>query len=167
LEGDVVDFDGYFRNGVPREIRLSKAERVQVRQRARRRLLSHPRKALRFAAVLLLPVLVYLGLWGLLLTIGTESLISQLGAGDPRVGQMFVLLAGGKLGALPIVVISAMIAHRRYYRPHVLAALREMGYEVCGNCGYLLRGLGEDVQNCPECGEPREALQSIARKGNA
>lgn len=123
-----------------------------------RRLLSQ-RELLRCGAVL-----VYLGIWGLLLTLGAEFLITQFGADDPSVSWLFVLLAGAKFGALPIVVISALIAHRRYYRPNVLSVLREMGYEACGNCGYFLCGLREDVTHCPECGEAREApLVSVHR----
>ncbi len=36
-------------------------------------------------------------------------------------------------------------------------ALREMGYDVCLKCGYWLRGLGDEVKRCPECGWRREA----------
>ncbi len=35
-------------------------------------------------------------------------------------------------------------------------ALREMGYDVCLKCGYWLRGLGDEVKRCPECGWRRE-----------
>ena len=41
------------------------------------------------------------------------------------------------------------------WRPLVCAELRVMGFDVCEKCGYWLRGLGEDVQQCPECGAER------------
>lgn len=34
--------------------------------------------------------------------------------------------------------------------------IRERGIDVCLRCGYWLRGLGEDVTKCPECGWRRE-----------
>ena len=41
------------------------------------------------------------------------------------------------------------------WRPHVNQALREMGYDVCGWCGYWLRGLSSSIIKCPECGAVR------------
>jgi len=46
------------------------------------------------------------------------------------------------------------------WKPAVAIALREMGHDVCGSCGYWLRGLSDDVRQCPECGEPREKSSS-------
>lgn len=46
------------------------------------------------------------------------------------------------------------------WRPLVCAELRRMGHEVCPACGYWLRGLGDHVQRCPECGNRREAMSS-------
>ena len=43
-------------------------------------------------------------------------------------------------------------------RPGVRAALRSMGYETCGKCGYWLRDLPDNEGRCPECGAPREAM---------
>jgi hypothetical protein len=40
-------------------------------------------------------------------------------------------------------------------RRHTYRALVRVGYDVCLNCGYWLRGLGEDVKHCPECGARR------------
>jgi ssDNA-binding Zn-finger/Zn-ribbon topoisomerase 1 len=37
-------------------------------------------------------------------------------------------------------------------------ALREYGFDVCPRCEYWLRGLHEDVRQCPECGAAREPL---------
>ncbi|MCH7847838.1 MAG: hypothetical protein IIB53_05690 [Planctomycetes bacterium] len=45
-----------------------------------------------------------------------------------------------------------------FARPRTYKALREMGYDTCLKCGYWLRGLAEDVTNCPECGAKREPM---------
>jgi hypothetical protein len=42
--------------------------------------------------------------------------------------------------------------------PFIYRALREAGYDVCLRCGYWLRGLGDDVTVCPECGAQREPM---------
>jgi len=46
------------------------------------------------------------------------------------------------------------------WRPLVCAELRRMGHDVCLHCGYWLRGLNDDVKQCPECGAQREGLPS-------
>lgn len=35
------------------------------------------------------------------------------------------------------------------------SAMREIGRDVCVECGYWLRGLGNEISQCPECGTPR------------
>ena len=45
------------------------------------------------------------------------------------------------------------------YASSVYKSLREFGFDVCPRCGYWLRGLGEGVKHCPECGAAREALK--------
>jgi hypothetical protein len=35
--------------------------------------------------------------------------------------------------------------------------LRARGYDICIQCGYWLRGLGDEVKNCPECGAERDS----------
>ncbi len=39
-------------------------------------------------------------------------------------------------------------------------ALRDLGHHVCLHCGYWLRGLGDDVKSCPECGAKREPMSA-------
>lgn len=48
---------------------------------------------------------------------------------------------------------------RPRYRYHLRRLCRERGYEVCVKCGYWLRGLGDGVKQCPECGAEREPMQ--------
>ena len=43
-------------------------------------------------------------------------------------------------------------------RREYMHRLRVSGFEVCLQCGYWLRGLGDDVKRCPECGAAREAM---------
>ena len=71
---------------------------------------------------------------------------------------------------IPILILGctlipwAVMRHRS--KPYVHRSLAEAGYESCIYCGYWLRGLGDDVKQCPECGakrepmaQPRDALQ--------
>jgi DNA-directed RNA polymerase subunit RPC12/RpoP len=52
----------------------------------------------------------------------------------------------------------SLILRRFSYAPCVFRELREDGYDVCLRCGYWLRGLGEDIETCPECGSQRVPL---------
>lgn len=52
-----------------------------------------------------------------------------------------------------ITGVNHLFARRRTYK-----ALCDMGYDMCLKCGYWLRGLAEDVTNCPECGAKREPM---------
>ena len=59
------------------------------------------------------------------------------------------------------IALTAMWLGKAYSRgkthaPYVCRALREFGYDVCPDCGYLLRGLSDDINRCPECGWTRE-----------
>ena len=60
-----------------------------------------------------------------------------------------------------IWIIFAAVNHL-FRRKHTILALREMGYELCARCGYWLRGLGDDVKNCPECGAQCEPMPLAA-----
>lgn len=63
----------------------------------------------------------------------------------------------------PIVIaatwLTAAWVGRVTWRPRVTRALREMGYDVCAECGYRLEGLGgaAGAVRCPECGLTRSA----------
>ena len=37
-------------------------------------------------------------------------------------------------------------------------AMRRRGFELCPECGYWLKGLGDDSTRCPECGSPRTEM---------
>lgn len=61
---------------------------------------------------------------------------------------------------VPLVVVGMWVIITALRRPIArranVAALREMGYDVCPDCGYWIRGLGDEVKRCPECGWQRE-----------
>ena len=46
---------------------------------------------------------------------------------------------------------------RRFNRREIRLAMQTLGFELCTQCGYWLKGLGEEVSKCPECGTRREA----------
>jgi hypothetical protein len=66
-----------------------------------------------------------------------------------RAGAPFALLVA-------CFVVGGAVLQRLRFAPCVYRALRHHGYDVCAQCGYWLRGLGDDVLRCPECGMPRE-----------
>lgn len=53
-------------------------------------------------------------------------------------------------------VTAVWLSERHGYAPLVRLAARQHGYDVCLKCGYWLRGLGETIERCPECGTIRE-----------
>ena len=69
------------------------------------------------------------------------------------------------VGLLPSVIVYGIIAFalHRTRTPFVRRALRDAGYEICEPCGYWLRGLGNDVEQCPECGAKRGPFNHESR----
>ena len=55
-----------------------------------------------------------------------------------------------------LLVAGRQIVERAYVAPLGRRLLRERGIDVCIRCGYWLRGLNDDVRECPECGWQRE-----------
>ena len=43
-------------------------------------------------------------------------------------------------------------------RPEHYHRIRLEGFDICLKCGYWLRGLGDEIRNCPECGTKREPM---------
>lgn len=66
-------------------------------------------------------------------------------------------LAAGLLVQLAISYLVIAALGRIAWKPAVTIALRRLGYDVCINCGYLLRGLPATVTHCPECGTRRDS----------
>ncbi len=63
---------------------------------------------------------------------------------------------------VPIVWIWGCLLYGLFSRPEHYYRIRLEGFDICVKCGYWLRGLGEDVSNCPECGAKREAMPKQA-----
>lgn len=72
---------------------------------------------------------------------------------------------GGPLAPIPVSwavgVLGALLIwwySRHLYAKAIFRTARTYGYDICGECGYWLRGLGDDVKHCPECGAERRSL---------
>jgi hypothetical protein len=52
---------------------------------------------------------------------------------------------------------------RHRIRKSIYRDLREFQFDVCPVCGYWLRGLGSDVETCPECGKAREPMPGLSK----
>ncbi len=83
---------------------------------------------------------------------------SLIGAG----GLIHTLFRAGAPVALFVMcfVGGGAVLQRIRFAPCVYRATRQRGFDVCVRCGYWLRGLGDDIQRCPECGMAREAMPS-------
>jgi hypothetical protein len=55
-----------------------------------------------------------------------------------------------------VVAVAWVNLYLRLHRRQLREAMRRRGFELCTGCGYWLKGLGEDVEHCPECGRSRE-----------
>ena len=64
----------------------------------------------------------------------------------------FVLIYPALMWAWGCVLYGWTCKREHFYR------IQLEGFDVCLSCGYWLRGLGEDVKHCPECGAAREAM---------
>ena len=60
---------------------------------------------------------------------------------------------------------SAWVYRTLYIKP-VRRAMRDHGYDLCIGCGYELRGLGDEITKCPECGATRESVSPSDAKSS-
>ena len=67
---------------------------------------------------------------------------------------LFVLL----LVFAPTLWIWGCLLYGLVSRPEHYHRIRLEGFDVCLKCGYWLRGLGDEIMNCPECGTKREPM---------
>ncbi len=72
---------------------------------------------------------------------------------------IYLLYFQGVRWAGAIVLVSmiayALVVRRSTYVPYVRLAMCLTGYENCLKCGYVLHGLPDETEHCPECGEVR------------
>jgi len=162
-----VNIRWLWRDYIPPGLALSELERGRVHRRARELRPTTWRHAAnrnerRIYNRHYAPVGIVLGLWGLYAMYSQIVLHQHLSA--------FVLL-----GIQPILFagmwISLCIARGKTHAPYVCRALRELGHDVCPECGYLLKGLSTDAEDartirCPECGWDRikEEAQEADRR---
>jgi hypothetical protein len=83
-------------------------------------------------------------------------LASLMGIGGPmhkvcRAASLLLVMI-----AAAVVIRAVLVRYR--FAPCVYRATRKHGFDVCADCGYWLRGLGDDTAHCPECGAKREPL---------
>jgi hypothetical protein len=136
---------------VDRELPLTRQERRAIHSDAWRLWWADKRN---IALYLTLPALYLL----------TVPFASDVGGGVAKLvgagGLIHKLLRAASPVVLFVVcfVLGGAVLQRLRFAPCVYQAIRQHGCDVCGKCGYWLKGLGEDVTRCPECGAPREAI---------
>lgn len=130
----------------PPDLKLSRAERREVRRRTWRLYRATP-----ISLIISLAAATLLGLayGALLLLIDRVSL-----------GTVYpIVVVAGPLVVVALTWLVIAVAGRWIYGKAQRLALRQMGFDVCAQCGYWLRGLGDDVTNCPECGAARDGYE--------
>ncbi len=114
----------------------------------------------------------YAGRWRqwrpILLALGVVIVVAALASGftalvvyrygGTLLGPWALMLGSGiASGASAFAAAIAMRwSLRRFNRREIRLAMQTLGFELCTQCGYWLKGLGEDVGECPECGKRRE-----------
>lgn len=132
-------------------LELSRKQRREVWRRARRL----PGSPWRYVGLLVLSPSLFLGMaaasvWATIWA-GLRGGLDAFGS----LGWSMISLACF-VSAIMLSAVVTWLYVRRAWRSQLLRALQSMGYEVCGRCGYSLRGLAEDTLQCPECGADRE-----------
>ena len=127
------------------EWRLSRAESREVHRIVKKR---HVRSARLFGVTIFWLVILFSAVR--LLHMPAAGWMSRLGYPLSWIVSMLVIL-------VPLMV-AAMWSFRIVYTRPVRMAMRELGYDVCPNCGYSLRGLEGEDRHCPECGAAAPGL---------
>ena len=95
--------------------------------------------------------------FGLAFVYGIPAVLDWLGLSGRRSAQSWAFAILSFL-SWPY---SAWVYRTLYVKP-VRRVMRDHGYDLCIACGYDLRGLGDKVERCPECGSWREAMPEQA-----
>ncbi len=123
------------------------AEAYKIAKSKGRRRLSTLGSAL--AIVILSGGLMAYPVYKVIVTIGFGGLGLMLGS--------YAVSGAGVL----VAVVMLRPGLRWFNRKEMRLAMRELGYKLCTNCGYWLKGLGEEIKHCPECGWRREASVNL------
>lgn len=130
-----------FGNFTDPQYQLSRRDQFRLSNLAHARFVSRKAFLLR-TAMIMLPVVVFFML--------LKPTLALLGMGG-QTGPYVIALAAVVLLFWPW---SAWMYRSLYVGP-IRRAMRDVGYDLCIACGYDLRGLGDQVKQCPECGTPR------------
>ena len=72
-----------------------------------------------------------------------------------------LLIVGAIVGVL---LVTRFVAQRLLwwvYRKEIRLAMQRLGYELCVECGYWLKGIPDGQPRCPECGAQRRTLGGV------
>lgn len=133
---------------------LSERERLEIIERLNLHLWRHP--AIRTMTV----VVMFLSMGaGIFLNAPIAAWFQSLG-----MGRIVARMLGASLAALGVGAVALALGYwllwsvwSRAFR----SAMREIGRDVCVECGYWLRGLGDEVSRCPECGGARRVTGAV------
>ena len=102
--------------------------------------------------------------WGYTLLVIAVPLVLAYELGIPTVLGWLGLASQTPAHTWAFVIVSflawpysAWMCRTLYIKP-VRRAMRDHGYALCIDCGYELRGLGDEITKCPECGTTRESV---------
>ena len=141
---------------IPPELKVPYYMRQQIRRELRKELkpLADKRTAIRFFAIL--PMLIVLAVISFRFYDHLQTLNVPI----------YVQLIPTFVFILICQFCSAVI-YRTLCEKKTYGLLRRYGYQVCGECGYWLKGLDDTTNNCPECGTKREPLPESALEEHA
>lgn len=134
---------------------LSEAQRLEIVERLNARLSTHPSVRVMRLVVVVLALAAGTGLnWPI------AAWLQSLG-----LDRIPARVIGASAVSLATVVAGFALGHWLLWRLVLRAfhgAMREIGRDVCAECGYWLRGLDDEVTRCPECGRARETVHAGA-----
>lgn len=135
-----MNFRWLWLNRIPTGFTLTKAERRAVRRLAR--VLRQERPEYRVSrAQRTTRTLVFAGV------LGGLFLSAPLGSAPT---EEFLK------GLIGVALLAGLfLLSRLHQAPFTHRALCMLGHDTCIDCGYVLKGLGQNAEHCPECGERR------------
>lgn len=135
---------------IPHGVDLTPQERAELKRTSRHLQSAHPSTSHKHGS-LITAVIGWSILESLVLLVAIFYFMPMMRSGTMQaVGIVGLLL----VICVPFWIMIAL-AFNRSHATFVRQALNDMGHPVCMKCGYVLKGLGDLVHRCPECGEQR------------